>query len=61
MFVYIQFYIDIYVRFSIGGHNLGTFNAWKLKFGMLLTETFYLNSTRVALIHTPDGVRTPKV
>ena len=35
----VRFYIDIYVCVSFGGHNLDTFNAWKLEFGMLLTQT----------------------
>ena len=35
--VYIQIYIDIYIGFSPRVHNLGTFYARKLKFGMLLT------------------------
>ena len=35
----IQIYIDIYVRVSIGGNNMGTFYARKLKFGMVLSQT----------------------
>ena len=31
--------IDIYILVSLGGHNLGTFYARKLKFGILLTKT----------------------
>ena len=34
----IQVYIDIYVRVSLGGHNLGTFYASYSKFGTLLTQ-----------------------
>ena len=30
---------DIYIRVSLGGHNMGTFYARKLNFGMLLTQT----------------------
>ena len=30
-----QIYIDIYIRISLGGYNLGTFYARKLKFGLL--------------------------
>ena len=37
--VYIQIYTDIYVSVSLRGHNLGTFNARKLKFDMLLRQT----------------------
>ena len=37
--VYIRIHIDIYVRVSVGGHNLGIFNTRKLKFGMLLIKT----------------------
>ena len=33
----IGFYIDIYVRVSFGGHNLGIFYARKLKLGQLHT------------------------
>ena len=36
--VYIQIYIDIYMHVSLGSHNLGTFYARKLKFGLLLTQ-----------------------
>ena len=35
----VRFYIDIYVLGSFHGHNLGTFYAWKLRFGMLFTQT----------------------
>ena len=35
----VRFYIDFYIRVSFGGHNLGTFYARLLKFGMLLTQT----------------------
>ena len=37
--VYIQVYFHIYVCVSLGAHNLGTFDARKLKFCMLLTQT----------------------
>ena len=43
MFVYIQIYTDIYFRVSLGGLNLGTFDARKLKYGMLLTQTLTFN------------------
>ena len=33
-----RFYIDIYVHVSFCGNKLGTFNAWKLEFGMLFTH-----------------------
>ena len=36
--VYIQIFIDIYIGISLGGHNLGTFYARKLKFDMLFTQ-----------------------
>ena len=35
----VRFYIDIYVRICLGGHNLDTFYSRKLKLGMLLTQT----------------------
>ena len=35
----VGFYIDIYVFIFLDGHDLGTFYARKLKFGMLLTQT----------------------
>ena len=34
----VKFYIDIYICVSFGGHNLDTFYARKLKFGMLITQ-----------------------
>ena len=40
--VYIQVYIDVYVRVSLGDYNLdnlGTFYARNLKFVILLTQT----------------------
>ena len=37
--VYIQIYIDIYIHVSLGNHNLGTFYARMLKFGLLLTQS----------------------
>ena len=37
--VYSQINIDIYVSVPFDCHNLGTFYARKLKFGMLLTQT----------------------
>ena len=37
---YIQVYVDIYVPISLGGHNVGTFYATKLNFGMLLTRGY---------------------
>ena len=33
----IRFYIDIYVRVSFGGHNLGTFCTRNLEFGIVFT------------------------
>ena len=35
----VRFYIDIFVRVSLGGHNLVTFYARKLNLGMLFTKT----------------------
>ena len=40
----VRFYIDIYIRVSFGGHNLITIYARKLKFSMLLTQTYIFNS-----------------
>ena len=42
--VYIQIYIDIHVRISLGGLNLGTFFAKKLKSGILLTQILTFNT-----------------
>ena len=51
---WVRFYIDIYIRVSFGGHNLGIFYARKLKFGMLLTQTYTFNTVLVLpLDHTP--------
>ena len=35
---YIQVYVDFYIHVSLGGHNMGTFYARKLKFSILLTQ-----------------------
>ena len=40
----VRCYINIYVSVSFGGHNLGTFYAWKLKFSMLFTQTLTFSS-----------------
>ena len=42
--VYIQSHIDIYVRVSLGGHNLGTIYANKLRFIMLHSQTYICKS-----------------
>ena len=39
----VKLYIDIYVRVPLGGHNLGASYARKLKFGILLTQTYVIN------------------
>ena len=36
---YTHVYIDICIRISLEGHNIGTFYARKFKFGMILTQT----------------------
>ena len=38
-FKFSQAYSEIYIHVSLGGHNLGTFYARKLKTGMLLSKT----------------------
>ena len=45
----IQIYIDIYVRVSFGGHNLGIFKlgSW---FGMLFTQTQTFSSVLELLL-----------
>ena len=39
VYFYIQIYVNICFHVSLRGHNLGTFYARKLKFGMLFTQT----------------------
>ena len=59
---YIQVYIDIYVRISLGGHNLGTFDARKMKFAMLLTKTKTFNKCySCPMGHVLGGVRGQNV
>ena len=50
----VRFCIDIYIRVSYGGHNLDIFYTRKLKFGVLLTQTYTFNSVlELPLDHTP--------